>query len=75
MLAADLLQTAINEALANNLLQLPIPSTNEDKYPVIQYADDTIIVMPACLKQAAQMKKILADYAASVGLQIDPVYH
>ena len=71
VLAADLLQTAINEALADNLLQLPIPSAEPSTYPVIQYADDTIILLPACLPQAIRLKKILTDYADSVGLHIN----
>ncbi|XP_073355272.1 uncharacterized protein [Aegilops tauschii subsp. strangulata] len=40
-------------------------------YPVIQYADDTIIIMPACVNQATIMKEILTDYVASVGLHIN----
>lgn len=71
VLAADLLQTAINEALEANLLQLPIPTSDATNYPVIQYADDTIIIMPACVEQAARMKTILTDYADSVGLHIN----
>ena len=71
MLAADLLQMAINDALANNLLQHPIPPTSDENYPVIQYADDTIIVMPACQEQGIRMKQILTDYAASIGLKIN----
>ena len=71
VLAADLLQTAINAALADNLLQLPIPSAEPSNYPVIQYADDTIILLPACLHQAIRLKKILTDYADSVGLHIN----
>ena len=41
------------------------------EYPVIQYADDTILVMPACLQQALTMKGILIDYASSIGLRIN----
>ena len=38
---------------------------------MVQYADDTILVMPACPVQATRMKSILEDYAASVGLKIN----
>jgi hypothetical protein len=51
-------------------IQLSIPVPDND-YPVIQYADDTILVMPADLEQAECMKLILQDYAESVGLRIN----
>ncbi|XP_073367667.1 uncharacterized protein [Aegilops tauschii subsp. strangulata] len=62
---------AINDAMHNNNLHLPIPSGRNNQFPVIQYADDTIIVMPACRVQANCMKQILTDYADSVGLHIN----
>ncbi|XP_073363092.1 uncharacterized protein [Aegilops tauschii subsp. strangulata] len=43
----------------------------EGDYPVIQYADDTILVMPADETQAETIKSILQDYASSVGLRIN----
>ena len=69
VLAADLLQAAINDAYGQGLIDLPFPCNRRGDYPVIQYADDTILVMPACPDQAARMKSILVDYAESVGLK------
>jgi hypothetical protein len=40
-------------------------------YPVIQYADDTLIIMPACNQQVIIMKDILDKYATSTGLHIN----
>ena len=71
VLAADLLQAAVNDAFARGLIDLPIPCNHDGDYPVVQYADDTILVMPACSVQAARMKTILEDYAASIGLKIN----
>ena len=71
VIAADLLQTAINDALAEGLLNHPTPPKGDAQYPVIQYADDTIVVLPACLLQAAKLKQILEDYATSIGLKIN----
>lgn len=72
VIAADLLQSAINDAYHKNLLSLPIPAQGpNDDYPVIQYAYDTIIVMPACPIQVTRMKQILMDYASSIGLSIN----
>ena len=70
VLAADLLQAAINEACRAGQLQLPIPS-HDNNYPVIQYANDTILVFPACPNQARVLKQILLDYATSAGLKIN----
>lgn len=70
MLAADLLQAAINDAHWAGRLQLPIPVPDND-YHVIQYADDMIVIMPTDLGQDEHMKKILQDYAMSVGLRIN----
>lgn len=40
-------------------------------YPVVQYADDTLVIMPACLVQMEIMKEILEKYAQSTGLKIN----
>ncbi|XP_073355017.1 uncharacterized protein [Aegilops tauschii subsp. strangulata] len=71
VLAADLLQAAVNDAYARGMPELLIPCNRDSDYPVVQYADDTILVMPACPDQVARMKTILEDYAASVGLKIN----
>lgn len=72
VLAAELLQAAINDACTRGMISHPIPPRGENQdYPVIQYADDTIIVMPACPDQAERMKQILTDYAVSIGLKIN----
>ena len=68
VIAADLLQSAINEALDQGLINHPIPPKGNAKYPVIQYVDDTIIVLPAYLRQAAKIKQILEDYAPPLDL-------
>lgn len=68
---ADLLQAAINDAFRKGKIQLPFPCVSQTDYPVIQYADDTILAMPACPQQAAIIKEILVDYASSIGLRIN----
>ena len=71
VLAADLLQAAVNDAFTRGLLDLPLPRDRAGDFPVVQYADDTILVMQACPVQAARMKAILEDYATSIGLKIN----
>lgn len=60
----------MNDAHARGEIQQPIP-THNGEYPIIQYADDTIVVMPACPLQANRMKQMLFQYATSVGLKIN----
>ena len=45
-IAADLLQSVVNDMFHKGLLELPIPCHDKD-YPIIQYADDTLIILPA----------------------------
>nr|XP_045083428.1 uncharacterized mitochondrial protein AtMg01250-like [Aegilops tauschii subsp. strangulata] len=58
VLAADLLQSAIKHAFREEILQKPIPSAETD-YPVIQYADDTIVFLPVVKEQVEALKKLL----------------
>ncbi|CAN6168854.1 unnamed protein product [Urochloa humidicola] len=39
--------------------------------PVIQYADDTLIILPACPVQLHRLKKILDTFASATGLHIN----
>jgi hypothetical protein len=71
VLAADLLQSAINKAFRDGLLQAPFSPDFDMDFPVVQYADDTLIIMPACSHQVTMMKSILEKYATSTGLQIN----
>ena len=57
VLAADILQSAINKAFRNNLIAAPFPPDFNMDFPIIQYADDTLIIMPACINQVNNMKK------------------
>lgn len=66
VLAADLLQAAVNDALRHDLIKHPIPPIRQCNFLAIQYADDTIIVMQACNTQARHMTKNLLDYAESI---------
>jgi len=45
VLAADFLQVLVNKAKDLGLLKLPIPLESDTDFPIIQYADDTLIIM------------------------------
>jgi hypothetical protein len=69
-LAADLLQSIINKARHMNLLQLPLLDSCEQDFPIVQYADDTLLIMKACPKQLFFLKAILNSFATSTGLRV-----
>lgn len=69
VLAADLLQAIISRQHQLGNLSLPIP--RDGPFSIIQYADDTILVLPAEEKQLTHLKEILHLYASSTGLKIN----
>ena len=49
VLAADILQSLIiNQAMNQGFLNLPLPTGAGNDFPVVQYADDTLIILEAC---------------------------
>jgi hypothetical protein len=70
---ADLLQSILNKAKVLNLLKLPLPLRHTSEFPIIQYADDTLIVMEACSNQLMVLKALLQTFGDSTGLKVN--YH
>lgn len=70
VLAADLLQSIVNKAVQLNLLKLPIPAPTQD-FPIIQYADDTLIILEASATQLFFLKGVLQSFSDSTGLKIN----
>ena len=58
--------------MQNGLLHAPIPYYNND-FPVVQYADDTILIMQADINQVVHLKQLLAQFTESTGLKVN--YH
>jgi hypothetical protein len=48
VLAADLLQSVVNSALNEGVLSLPLPLRCGFEFPIVQYADDTLLFLEAC---------------------------
>jgi hypothetical protein len=69
--AADLLQSAINKAFLDGTLRAPFSPDYGMDFPMIQYADDTLVIMQADQDQVLVMKHILELYAKSIGLKIN----
>lgn len=71
VLTADLLQSVLNEAKDQGHLTLPIPTRFTNDFPVIQYADDTLIVMEASETQLNTLQNILNSFALATGLKVN----
>jgi hypothetical protein len=71
VLAADLLQSVINKAKEQGFFNLPILGTNTRDFPIVQYADDTLLVMEACPAQLTHLKELLRTFSASTGLKVN----
>ena len=51
-------------------IALPIPYYNSD-FPVVQYADDIILIMQADINQVLHLKSILSLFSASTGQKVN----
>jgi hypothetical protein len=71
-LGGDVLQSVVNDLLHNNLIQLPIIIGDPD-FPILQYADDTLLIMQADEEQLLVLKEALHDFSKSTGLYVN--YH
>lgn len=70
VLAAEILQYVINGLKDKGILKLPIPQPGPD-FPMVQYADDTLLIMQADAKQLFCLKAILNTFASSTGLCVN----
>jgi hypothetical protein len=68
---AELLQAAVNFAWQQGDISLPLDESFGQKYPILQYADDTLLIMLADAVQLNRLKDILRLFSASTGLQVN----
>jgi len=62
VLAADLLQSIINRAKELGLLRLLTPLQCTNDFPILQYADDTLIILEGCARQFFILKALLSSF-------------
>jgi hypothetical protein len=70
VMVVDLLQSIINKEYHQNLLKHPLSKYFELEYPIVQYADDTWIVVPADAWQLIVLKGLLRSFTDSTGLKV-----
>jgi hypothetical protein len=71
VLATYLLQSIINKAKNCGILKLPIPLSCGSDFSIIQYADDTILILEACPRQLFFLKAMLNSFADSTWLHVN----
>jgi hypothetical protein len=71
VLAADFLQSLVNKAKDSGLLKLPIPLNNTQDFPIIQYVDDTLIILEGDPRQLHFLKSLLNQFSESTGLKVN----
>jgi hypothetical protein len=72
VLGGNVLQSVVNDLLSRDLLKLSI-ITGDGDFPILQYADDTLLIVPADLVQLSILKEALNDFSKSTGLYVN--YH
>ena len=68
VIVAGLLQSVVHDMLARGVLTLPILS-HDTNFPIIQYADDTIIILSVVEDQLVALKSMLHIFQQSTGLR------
>ena len=71
VLAADLLQSIMNRAMNLGLLTPPLQVQSCPNFPIVQYADDTLILMQADATQLHCLKALLHTFADATGLKVN----
>ena len=71
VLAADLLQSILNQVKDRGIVNLPIELNHTSDFPIVQYADDTLIIMQASATQLFAQKGILQAFGTSTGLRVN----
>ena len=71
VLATDFIQTILNRARINHLLSLPVTLPSDEDFPILQYADDTLIFMKGDINELNNLKDILSSFAESTSLGVN----
>jgi hypothetical protein len=71
VLAADLLQSIVNKAWLMGVLRHPISYNFGGDFPILQYADDTLLILPGDARTLFNLKGILRPFSDSTGLHVN----
>jgi hypothetical protein len=71
ILATDFLQSLLNRAKDLGLLKLPSPLTSTSDFAIVQYVDDTLIIMEGYPNQLFFLKSMLNTFVESTRLKVN----
>lgn len=71
VLAVDLLQSIVNKAWQTGVLKHPIAENFGGDYPILQYADDTLLILPGDARVLFNLKGLLRSFSNSTGLHVN----
>jgi hypothetical protein len=71
VLAADLLQSIVNKAWQLGVLKHPISDNFGGDFPILQYADDTLLILPGHARVLFNLKGLLRSFSDSTGLHVN----
>jgi hypothetical protein len=71
VLAADLLQSIVSKVKNMGRLRVLVNVGYTSDFPIIQYVDDTLLIMDACPLQLFTIKTILNTFTDSTGLKVN----
>jgi hypothetical protein len=60
----------VNGLFYNGNLVAPLNIPNTD-FPIVQYADDTLLILQACPIQLIASKEVLETFAQATGLRVN----
>jgi hypothetical protein len=71
VITSELPQAVINDAWRKGHINLPTGFDYGQQFPIIQYADDTLMIMLADVNQLSHLKGILEQFSTSTGLKVN----
>jgi hypothetical protein len=71
VLAAELLETVINKAWHNGTTVHPLSDDFGGDFPIIQYADDTLLILPGDNRTLLNLKGLLMPFSDSTSLKVN----
>ena len=71
VLVANFLQSIVNKAKDMGILNLPIPLSSNRDFRILQYANDTLIILEGNVNKLLFLKALLNSFSASTRLKIN----
>jgi hypothetical protein len=71
VMTIDLLQSIINKVYHMNILKHPLSKDYGQDYSIVQYADDTLLILPADARQLLTVKGFLRSFTDSTELRVN----